>query len=145
MAATQALGHRLAAVLQPGLTIHLRGHLGAGKTELVRAILRALGYPGKVKSPTYTLVEHYVISSLNLYHFDFYRMNDPHEWVDAGLRDHFNEGAVCLVEWPERGGDLLPLPDFIISLEINGLGRNVVIEAITGKGNECLRRLREPI
>ncbi len=145
MGATQALGRRLAAVVQPGLTIYLRGHLGAGKTELVRAILRGLGYPGKVKSPTYTLVEHYLISSLNLYHFDFYRMNDPHEWVDAGLRDHFNEGAVCLVEWPEKGGDLLPLPDLAVSLEINGMGRNVVIEAITGKGNECLRRLREPI
>ena len=136
--ATDAFGAELAKVLRPGLMVTLSGDLGAGKTALVRAMLRALGYPGKVKSPTYTLVEFYVISSLYLYHFDFYRFNDPDEWHEAGFREYFNENSVCLVEWPEKAGDLLPPPDLRISLNIREPGRDVTVEAGSEKGRQCL-------
>lgn len=139
--ATDAFGAELAKVLKPGLMITLSGDLGAGKTALVRAMLRALGYSGKVKSPTYTLVEFYVISSLYLYHFDFYRFNDPDEWHEAGFREYFNENSVCLVEWPEKAGGLLPPPDLRISLDIRESGRDVTVEAGSKKGRLCLREL----
>ncbi|MDD5241131.1 MAG: tRNA (adenosine(37)-N6)-threonylcarbamoyltransferase complex ATPase subunit type 1 TsaE [Sulfuricella sp.] len=139
--ATDAFGTALAALLKPGLMITLGGDLGAGKTALVRAMLRALGYKGKVKSPTYTLVEHYVVSSLYLYHFDFYRFNDPDEWHEAGFREYFNENSVCLVEWPEKAGDLLPSPDIKISLDVLETGRDVTVEAGSEKGDQCLKDL----
>lgn len=140
-AATAALGAELAACLRPGLVVALSGDLGAGKTALVRAMLRALGYPGKVKSPTYTLVESYVISGLYLYHFDFYRFNDPDEWHEAGFREYFNENTICLVEWPEKAGGLLPVADLRISLAIRETGREVTIEAGSEKGGQCLQGL----
>ena len=89
-AATLALGARLAAALRPGMVVYLQGDLGAGKTTLVRGIVRALGYEGRVKSPTYTLVESYVFSTFTLQHYDLYRMVDPREWLDAGFRDDCN-------------------------------------------------------
>src|SRR5712671_3942919 len=110
-AATEALGAALAAGVAPGRVMHLRGDLGAGKTTLARGLLRALGYAGRVKSPTYTLVELYSLSSLNLYHFDFYRFEDQEEWLSSGFRDYFNAQSVCVVEWPERVGNLLTPPD----------------------------------
>ncbi len=116
--ATLALGALLARGLQPGLSIYLSGELGAGKTTLVRGMLRELGFEGRVKSPTYALVELYVISKLNLYHFDFYRFRDPEEWHEAGFRDLFNQSNVCLVEWPEKANGLLPPPDLHITLTV---------------------------
>ena len=107
-AATLALGALVARGLQPGLNIYLSGELGAGKTTFVRGLLRELGFEGRVKSPTYALVELYVISRLNLYHFDFYRFRDPEEWHEAGFRDLFSASNICLVEWPEKARDLLP-------------------------------------
>src|SRR2546421_1222086 len=101
-AATAALGEALAAGAAPGLVLHLRGDLGAGKTTVVRGLLRALGHTGRVKSPTYTLVEPYELSSLHFYHFDFYRLKDRSEWSQAGFREYFNAHAMCVVEWPER-------------------------------------------
>lgn len=139
--ATGAFGAELARVLKPGLMITLSGDLGAGKTALVRAMLRALGYSGKVKSPTYALVESYVISGLYLYHFDFYRFNDPDEWHEAGFREYFNENSVCLVEWPEKAGGLLPPPDLRISLDIRESGRDIAVEAGSEKGWLCLQEL----
>jgi len=141
-AATLALGNRLARVIEPGLYVALSGDLGSGKTTLARGILRGLGYQQKVKSPTYTLVEHYNPSKLNLYHFDFYRFNDPQEWLDAGFRDYFEPRNVCLVEWPERAGDLLPAPDLKISLDAEGAGRRARISAQTEHGKHCLDRLQ---
>jgi len=137
-AATLALGERLARVLQPGLAIWLCGDLGVGKTTLVRGVLRSLGYTGKVKSPTYTLVESYVISSLYLYHFDLYRFNDPEEWDAAGFREYFNPASVCFVEWPEKAEGLLPDPDLQIRLAISGEGRMVEIAAMSEQGKACL-------
>ena len=139
--ATLAFGRRLAQIIEPGLYIALSGNLGSGKTTLTRGMLRGLGYPGKVKSPTYTLVELYKLSRLNLYHFDFYRFNDPQEWVDAGFREHFDSDNVCLVEWPERVGNLLPSPDLKISLRQDGDGRRIGIVAGTEHGKSCLKRL----
>ena len=139
--ATLALGTRLARVLEPGLFVALSGDLGSGKTTLTRGILRGLGYQGKVKSPTYTLVELYNLPKLDLYHFDFYRFNDPQEWVDAGFRDYFEPRNLCLVEWPERVRDLLPAPDMRISLAVEADGRRARIAAETEHGKRCLERL----
>lgn len=140
-AATEVLGADIAKILRPGLIIFLSGDLGAGKTALVRATLRALGYEGKVKSPTFTLVEVYVISKITLYHFDLYRFGDPMEWIDAGFRDYFNPETVCMVEWPEKAGDLLPIPDLYIRLSVAGAGREAEIEARTETGITCLKGL----
>lgn len=142
--ATLALGAEIAAVLHPGLVIFLRGNLGAGKTTLARGILRGLGYQGKVKSPTYNLVELYKISRLYFYHFDFYRFNDPIEWEDAGFREYFNAESICLVEWPEKARGLLPKADLEILLGIIETGRNVEIQAGTEAGRQCLKHWQTP-
>src|SRR3982074_2302420 len=118
-AATLRLGAAPAAGTTPGRVLHLRGDLGAGKTTVARGLLRALGYAGRVKSPTYTLVELYSLSSLNLYHFDFYRFKDQNEWLSSGFRDYFNAQSLCVVEWPERAGDLLAPPDLDGRLEFD--------------------------
>ena len=142
-AATLLFGAKLAKALTPGLAIYLDGDLGAGKTTLVRGVLRGLGYAGKVKSPTYTLVELYTVSSLYLYHFDFYRFADPHEWLDAGFREHFNPDTVCFVEWPEKAGEFLPIPDVRIALSVVDAGRSLHIKAETEAGKRCLVRLEK--
>jgi tRNA threonylcarbamoyladenosine biosynthesis protein TsaE len=141
-AATAVLAARLARVLHPGLVIFLRGDLGAGKTTLVRALLRALGYTGRVKSPTYALVELYEVSGLHLRHFDLYRFRDASEWEAAGFRDEFNGNNVCLVEWPEKAQGLLPQEDIAILLEILPHGRNAALAAPTLNGKKCLAALR---
>jgi tRNA threonylcarbamoyladenosine biosynthesis protein TsaE len=116
--ATLALGAALARNAQPGRVLHLSGDLGAGKTTLVRGLLRALGWTGRVKSPTYTLVELYPVSRLNFYHFDFYRFKDHEEWVNSGFREHFNPESLCVVEWPEMAAGLLAPPDLQINLAL---------------------------
>ena len=121
-----ALGAALAGTLDaapavslvPGLRVYLRGQLGAGKTTLVRAMLAALGWKGRVKSPTFTLVELYPLSRLNLYHFDFYRFRDRAEWRDAGFSEYLDGGNLCFVEWPEMAGDELPAADLDIALDL---------------------------
>ena len=140
-AATERLGATLAAGIAPGRVLHLRGELGAGKTTLVRGLLHALGHAGRVKSPTYTVVEPYTLSSLNLYHFDFYRFSDKTEWVNSGFREYFNPDAACIVEWPERAGDLLAPPDLEVRLEIAGEARQALIEACTPAGASWLSSL----
>lgn len=138
---TLDLGCRLGRHLVPGMVIYLRGDLGAGKTSLARGILRGLDFGNKVKSPTYTLVEAYKVSRLYLYHFDFYRLDNPGAWIDAGFRDYFNEQSVCLVEWPEKAGSTLPIPDLDVSLAIPDSGRDVRIVALSEKGRRCLSML----
>ena len=133
-AATLRLGEALARGVAPGRVLHLSGELGSGKTTLVRGILRALGHPGRVKSPTYTLVEPYGISRLHFYHFDFYRFKDRSDWVNSGFRDYFNGEAFCVVEWPERAGGLLPPPDLELRLEFAGEERRATLKAHTPAG-----------
>ena len=149
-AATLAFGATLARAIQPNLTIYLHGDLGAGKTTLVRGLLHALGHVGKVKSPTYTLVEPYeikynVTSSLMMYHFDLYRFNDEEEWESAGFRDYFNANSVCVIEWPEKAQNVLPTPDLNITFSIKNvgenLGRSVNLSAHSILGQQCLHTI----
>src|SRR6266568_1562582 len=143
-AATSRLGTLLAAGIAPGIRIYLRGELGSGKTTLVRALLRGLGVEGVVKSPSYALVELYVVSRLNLYHFDFYRFMNPSEFGDAGLADYFRDGnGVCMVEWPERAGGVLPPPDLELELAYSGTGRDINVRAFSEAGGQCLKKLRD--
>ena len=139
--ATRRLGEKLAPLLEPGLIIYLEGDLGAGKTTLVRALLRALGHAGPVKSPTYSLVEFYVVSSLYCYHFDFYRFESPDEFSEAGLGEHFHGDAVCLVEWPDKAAGCIPPFDVSMRLAPVGEGRCVEGVAATQKGVQCLSSL----
>ena len=136
---TLTFGAEIATILRPGLIIFLKGDLGAGKTTLARGILRGLGHEGKVKSPTYNLVELYKISRLYFYHFDFYRFIDPIEWEEAGFREYFNENSICLVEWPEKAEKLLPIADIQISFTIIETGRKIEIQAGTEVGRQCLK------
>lgn len=138
--ATIALAQRLAARLKPGMVIYLHGDLGAGKTTLVRDVLNALGYSGRVKSPTYTLVEPYNAAGLDLRHFDLYRLRDEEEWESAGFRDEFNGHNIFFIEWPERALGLIPQADVEIVFEILPHGRNVEIRGNTPTGRECLKQ-----
>lgn len=142
-AATERFGARLAPLLRGGMIVSVQGDLGSGKTTLVRGLLRARGVAGPVKSPTYTLVEHYPLSSLYFYHFDFYRFMNPDEWDSSGMSDHFRDDAVCIVEWPERVAGLLPPPDVALSLAFSGRegGRDLLAEAHTSEGERCLSAL----
>lgn len=141
-AAMLDFGNNFAPFLQIGLIVTLIGNLGAGKTTLVRGILHGLGYQGIVKSPTYNLVEIYKISRLYLYHFDFYRFADFHEWEEAGFREYFNSTSICFVEWPEKTGNLLPSADLEFSIEILEAGRNITIKTGTDAGKRCLEHWR---
>ncbi|MFO0113662.1 MAG: tRNA (adenosine(37)-N6)-threonylcarbamoyltransferase complex ATPase subunit type 1 TsaE [Betaproteobacteria bacterium] len=130
------------------ITIFLRGHLGVGKTTFVRGVLRGLGFNGRVKSPTYALVEVYTVSRLNLYHFDFYRLKDPDEWHEAGFRDSLTDKAISLIEWPEKaqGAQVpLPLPDLDIHLTAAAnleTQRRAHLTATTQRGQQLLAKLR---
>jgi len=137
---TLALGRALAPLLQPGMVLHLCGDLGAGKTTLARGILRGLGFEGRVKSPTYTLLEPYKFSRLYLYHFDFYRFLDPQELEESGFREYFNSASVCLVEWPEKAPDL-PTADLTVDMRAQAQGRTTAITAHTEVGRRCLDQL----
>ena len=143
-AATLTLGAAIAPHLLPGMFTTLTGDLGAGKTTLARGVLRGLGYTGRVKSPTYTLVELYVFSRLNLYHFDFYRLLDREEWHEAGFRDLFNETNVCLVEWPEKAHGELPPADLAIHLAITGESRVATLTAHSVRASPLAAALTNP-
>ena len=122
------------------MVVTLSGDLGAGKTTLVRGVLRALGIEGAIKSPTYALVEHYRASSLYFYHIDFYRFADPEEWETSGLTECFRDDAVCLIEWPERVAKLLPPADVALSLALQAErdGRTLSAHAFTPRGKRCV-------
>jgi tRNA threonylcarbamoyladenosine biosynthesis protein TsaE len=141
-AATLRLGEALAAGVAPGRVLFISGDLGAGKTTLVRGLLRGLGYAGRAKSPTYALVEPYTFSSIDLYHFDFYRFKDRSEWLNSGFREYFNPDSVCVVEWPEKAGDLLSPPDLQIRLEFDGEARRAQLDARSKAGEAWLSSLR---
>lgn len=111
--------------LKTGLVVYLHGDLGAGKTTFTRGFIQGLGFAGKVKSPTYTLVEPYVFSRYNIYHFDLYRFVDEEEWEASGFREYFNPQSICLIEWPEKAGDLLPQADIHVHLTHDDLQRKI--------------------
>ncbi len=142
-AATEALGADLARALRAvrGVQIWMEGDLGAGKTTLVRGLLRALGHTGSVKSPTYTLVEPYDVVGHKLYHLDLYRLADPEELEFLGVRElsrELSEGATVVVEWPVRGRGFLPPPDLVVSLTVEGEGRHARLEARSAQGVKLL-------
>lgn len=140
-AATLAFAAKLAGIVGDTAIIFLQGQLGAGKTTFSRGFIHALGYDGAVKSPTYTLVEPYDLGGFHLFHFDFYRVRDPHELEYIGIRDYFAPPALCLIEWPEYGGDYLPSPDLSCFIELQGEGRQLEIVAQSALGEKILERL----
>jgi tRNA threonylcarbamoyladenosine biosynthesis protein TsaE len=142
-AATEGCGARISRLLRGGMIVTLQGELGTGKTTLVRGMLRARGIEGPIKSPTYALVEHYLVSRLYFYHFDFYRFASPNEWDAAGMSEYFRDDAVCLVEWPERAGGRLTTPDLALSLAYapDNAGRELLATAHTDAGEQCLKVL----
>ncbi len=137
----EALGARLAQVCSGAALITLQGELGTGKTTLVRGLLRRLGHPGKVKSPTYTLVEPYEVGKRRIYHFDLYRLGVAEELDDIGLRDYLDAESLCLVEWPERGAARLPASDLHIALDYTAAGRSVALTAHSPHGKDLLAAL----
>lgn len=146
-AATAAFAQRLAARWhqQPAnahMLITLHGDLGAGKTTLVRHLLRGLGVTGRIKSPTYAVVEPYVTPCVQVWHFDFYRFSDPQEWEDAGFRDIFASTGLKLVEWPDKAAGMLPVADWAVHLQpLADDARHVCIEALTPHGMNLLQHL----
>ena len=142
--AMEELAGHVALLATPPLRIHLQGQLGAGKTTFVRGFLRQLGYTGIVKSPTYTLVEPYTIDTVNLYHFDLYRLNSPAELEDIGLRDYLGQSALYLVEWPEKAASLLGPADLMVQIEMPenpASGRRLQLSAQTPKGDKIIHAL----
>ncbi|MDE2396741.1 MAG: tRNA (adenosine(37)-N6)-threonylcarbamoyltransferase complex ATPase subunit type 1 TsaE [Burkholderiales bacterium] len=131
-----------ALALRPGLreaSIELRGPLGAGKTSFVRHLLRALGVAGRIKSPSYAVVESYALAGPAVSHFDFYRFEDPREWEDAGFREVFAAPGLKLVEWPEKAAALLPRPDLRLTLSVrDDEARQVQVQAFTALGRSLL-------
>src|SRR6056297_1152506 len=147
-AATEALGRALAmpmaeASSRAPLVVHLAGPLGAGKTTLVRGLLRGLAYEGRVRSPTFTLLEPYELPPCDVLHLDLYRLADPGELDYLGLLDMLGPGCAAVVEWAERGGDRLPGPDLRLALDYHGEGRRAVLAAETGTGRAILDALSE--
>jgi len=140
----EAFGGRLAQATRQGGMIFLKGELGAGKTTLVRGLMRALGYHGRVKSPTYTLLESYRLEGKNIYHLDLYRLADAEELEWIGIRDLLDEADLCLVEWPERGFGVLPTPDLEIGIEYRGDGRVLELFPRSARGRDMLRCLDIP-
>lgn len=141
--ATADLAKKLAKSLQPGIVIFLIGELGAGKTTLVREILRALNYEGAIKSPTYTLVETYAIDNLTVHHFDLYRIADPSELEFIGIRDYVQSEAVCIFEWPQKGLGYVPQPDLEITLNFDKNARFAHLRTKSVKGEQIFAQCGE--
>lgn len=143
--ATLEFGKQLARALRGAAVIYLHGDLGAGKTTLCRGLLHALGHTGSVRSPTYTLVEPYELPGQAVYHFDLYRLRDPEELEDLGIRDYLDPSALLLFEWPERGLGHIPPADVEIELQPQGDARRVVWRASSAGGSAIVTRLEEEL
>ena len=141
-AATAAFAAQLAAALTHAnlnACIALHGDLGAGKTTLVRHLLHALGVTGRIKSPTYAVVEPYTVAAGEVWHFDFYRFSDPREWEDAGFRDIFASAGLKLCEWPQNAAGVMPTPDLALDIQVDDdAQRQVTITALTPRGEGLL-------
>lgn len=136
-----ALGAELALLCKPGLVIYLQGNLGVGKTTFVRGFLRGLQIAGKVKSPTYTLVEPYETEKFEVFHFDLYRLQQPDELKQLDMEEYFHAASVCLIEWPDLGGRYLPSPDLIGYFDILEDKRQIRFESFSQSGDEIVARL----
>lgn len=148
-AATEALGRALAAPLPRAcrdapIMVHLEGPLGAGKTTLARGLLRGLGHAGRVRSPTFTLLEPYDLPSCQVVHLDLYRLGDPGELDYLGLLDLLVPGTVALVEWADRGGDRLPAPDVRIMLDYDGDARRAACQPLSPRGHGLIAAMAWP-
>jgi tRNA threonylcarbamoyladenosine biosynthesis protein TsaE len=130
--ATEQFGGELWRLLPEKSLIYLQGPLGSGKTTLVRGVLRAAGFKGAVKSPTYTLVEEYLIGQRKILHFDLYRLSNPEELEWIGIGDYLSQNALCFIEWPEMGEGWLSQPDRIITLKNESFGRTLAMEIKSG-------------
>ncbi len=139
--ATERLGADLAAVLPPSAVVYLYGDLGAGKTTMARGLLRAMGYSGPVKSPTYTLMEPYRTVGHSVLHLDLYRLADPEELEYLGFRDELMDDTLTLVEWPDHGAGYLPPADLVIHLRYDGECRVAQLQGVTDTGHRWLARL----
>jgi tRNA threonylcarbamoyladenosine biosynthesis protein TsaE len=141
-AATLSASERLArSSALNGALVLLEGDLGAGKTTFVRGVLRALGVEGRIKSPSYAVVESYGLPSLSVHHFDFYRFDDPREWEDAGFRDVLDGPGLKLVEWPQKAPSLLQAADIKLTLSTEEEGRRVHVQALSARGTRLLEAL----
>lgn len=139
---TLDFGRKIAAHSHKLHVIYLNGVLGAGKTTLTRGILQGLGYSGTVKSPTYTLVETYVLGARTLHHFDLYRVHDIHELEEMGFRDYFTQDTLCLIEWPERAAHL-PTADLVCDLEVVESQRKITLHANTPAGMQVIEEVKQ--
>jgi tRNA threonylcarbamoyladenosine biosynthesis protein TsaE len=138
-AATEAAGRALIALLPRGAVLFLHGDLGAGKTTLVRGLLRGLGYDDSVKSPTYTIIETHDLGFGMLYHLDLYRISDPAEIDFLGIEELYGEGLLTCIEWPQRGAGHLPVPDAEVWLSVDGTGRRLELKV------DARRALADPL
>lgn len=125
------------------IAIHLVGDLGAGKTTFSRGFIQALGYSGRVKSPTYTLVEPYEIDGRDIFHFDLYRLADPEELEFMGIRDYGEGTSISLIEWPSKGEGFLPEANICINIAFTDKGRLMTIESLNSTGEQVIRQLEE--
>jgi tRNA threonylcarbamoyladenosine biosynthesis protein TsaE len=139
-AATQALGAALAELVQPGWVVFLRGELGAGKTTLVRGFLRHLGFQGAVKSPTYTLLEPYYFNAFSVTHFDLYRIADADELEFIGFRDYLEPNNILLIEWPQKGGDIMPPADIDLTLSYTAQSRLCRLKILSARAEIQISR-----
>jgi tRNA threonylcarbamoyladenosine biosynthesis protein TsaE len=139
--ATLAAGAALARLLQGHGLVTLEGDLGAGKTTLSRGLIQGLGHQGKVKSPTYTLVEPYELGSCRVLHYDLYRLADPEELEYLGMRDFLDADTLSLVEWPQRAGKRLPAPDLALTLLLEGSGRRLHWQGLSPRGEQLAAAL----
>lgn len=137
----EALGACMGSALHNGQVLVFRGPLGAGKTTLIRGILRGLGYRERVTSPTYILVETYVVGEVSVYHFDLYRLHDTEELENIGVRDYMDGSGVCLVEWPEHAGTIFAHPDLETVIDRHNGQRRVQVCGYTDSGISIMDRL----
>lgn len=140
-AATEALGRQLASGIQAPFVLYLSGSLGAGKSCLARAFLQALGVQGRIRSPTFTLVEPYALPGIQAYHLDLYRLSDPQELEFIGIADYVQSDSILLIEWPEYGQGWLPEPDLSLTLVWQGEGRRISLQAASVAGQQRLAGL----
>ena len=139
-------GHLLAGVIAKAnapLLIILDGDMGAGKTTISRGVLQGLGHCGVVKSPTYTLVEPYDLEIGKVFHFDLYRLVDPHELEHIGFSDYLSQANLCIIEWPENGGSYIPQADIKIDIRQYQSGRKVTLSSYTDSGKQYINQLQK--